>query len=327
MFVIGVDAGATKTHAIALEDSGKVLGIGHAGCGSHEAIGFVRARDALDAAIRQALEQAGKPLRDARFASFCLAGVDIQHDMVHVPKEMLEPILGGVAFLLKNDAFGCLRGGTRDPFGIMINCGSGQVAVGRNREGVEIRVGGYGWDFGDFGGGNVMTQSALAAVVRADDGRGAPTALLDLILQASGHATIPDFLEKAYRDGEYVRSLGIPRLVFRSSAAGDSVARSILKSVAEEMAVTANTLIRRLRMEKEAFDLITAGSVFRGEDPWFLETIHSLVLPHAPSANFRFPLYAPAVGAGLLALEAVGIQANDSLYGNLDRSLPAEFRS
>ncbi|MBK7494708.1 MAG: hypothetical protein IPI28_04620 [Candidatus Omnitrophica bacterium] len=66
-------------------------------------------------------------------------------------------------------------------------------------------------------------------------------------------------------------------------------------------------------MEKEAFDLITAGSVFRGEDPWFLATIRSLVLPHAPSANFRFPLYAPAVGAGLLALEAVGIQATDSV--------------
>lgn len=327
MFVIGVDAGATKTHAIVLEDSGKVLGIGHAGCGSHEVIGFERAREALGAAMNEALGNAGKRLGDSRFASFCLAGVDIKQDTVLVPREMLVPLLQGVDYLLKNDAFGCLRGGTRDPFGVMINCGSGQVAVGRNRAGTEIRVGGYGWDFGDFGGGNVITQSALAAAVRADDGRGSHTMLLELILQSSGHATIQDFLEIAYRDGDYIRSLGIPKLVFRASAQGDSAARSILNSVAEEMAVTANTLIRRLHMGHEKFDLILAGSVFRGEDPWFLETIRSLVLPQAPSANFRFPLYAPVVGAGLLALEAVGLQTTDLLYENLDRSLPGDFRS
>jgi N-acetylglucosamine kinase-like BadF-type ATPase len=317
---LGVDAGATKTHAVALDKLGRVLGFGEAGCGSHEVSGFTAAQREIREAMEAALGQARLRVAEITRAAFCLAGVDVPSDYADVPLHMLDPLIGKVPYLLKNDAFGCLRGGTRDPFGVMINCGSGQVAVGRNRSGLEVRVGGYGWDYGDFAGGNVITHAAVAAAVRAEDGRGEPTQLVERLLDLSGQASMEDFLARAYRDDAYVWSLGLPKMVFSASRNGDLVARKIILDVADEMAVTATTLIRRLSMEAEDFDLITAGSVFKGEDPAFLAAIQTKVHATAPGARFRMPLYPPVVGAGLLALEEEGLRADEEVYMNLDKT-------
>ncbi len=320
-FFLGVDAGATKTHAVIIKASGEVLGVGHSGCGSHEVAGYERAGKALTHAIEQAVRASGVPKDKLGYAAFCLAGIDIHADEVEVSRRMLDPLMAGIPYLLKNDAFGCLRGGTRDPFGVMINCGTGQVAVGRNRAGVEIRVGGYGWDFGDFGGGGAILQATLAAVVRADDGRGEPTQLVDAVLSVSGCPTVPEFIERSYRDMEFIRGLGLPKIAFRVSRQGDRVARRIILAVADEMAVTAITLIRRLGMQEDTFDLITAGSVFKGEDPVFLEVIGKKVHEIAPGARLRMPLYPPVVGCALLALESAGFSSNDEVYANIEQSL------
>jgi N-acetylglucosamine kinase-like BadF-type ATPase len=247
--------------------------------------------------------------------------VDVSSDVVEISKQILIPLMDGVPYILKNDAFGCLRGGTPDSFGVMINCGTGQVAVGRNRQGVEIRVGGFGWDFGDFAGGSVISQAAVAAAVRANDGRGESTSLVEALLTAANLPDMPAFIERTYRDGSFVRSLGIPKITFGESRNGDPVARRIILSVAQEMAVTALTLIRRLGMESESFDLITAGSVFKGDDPVFLQSIKSEVHEVAPQAHFRIPLYPPVIGAVLLAFEEDGGVTSESFNRNLENSL------
>ena len=103
------------------------------------------------------------------------------------------------------------------------------------------------------------------------------------------------------------------------------MARHIILAAAGEMAVTATALIGRLSMEQDEFDLITAGSVFRGEDPVFLETIRESVRAIAPRANFCIPVYAPVVGAALLAAEEAGLSISDTMYGNLEATMPQEL--
>lgn len=39
LFFLGIDAGATKTHALVADDSGHVLGLGQAGPGNWEGVG------------------------------------------------------------------------------------------------------------------------------------------------------------------------------------------------------------------------------------------------------------------------------------------------
>jgi len=318
-YFLGVDAGATKTHALVVSESGEVLGFGESGPGNHEVFGFEAAGECVADSVNQASKEAEVELRNLAHACFSMAGADVDSDYHSIPERILRPLMGDLPFDLKNDAFGCLRGGTRDPYGVMINCGTGQVAVGRNRDGKEIRLGGYGFEFGDFSGGSVIAFWAASALIRAEDGRGEATRLYDVLCEAVGAENAAGFLDKTYRDPEYFKSLNIPQLVFKVSKEGDSVAKKIILDSAEEMAVTAIALIRQLGMEKDSFDLVTAGSVFKGDDPDFHDTLHRQVHSVAPGAKFRMPLYDPVVGAALLALEAGGVEPTGEVYKNLEK--------
>ena len=275
------------------------------------------------AAVNGALKAIGIDASALSQSCYCLAGADVSSDFEEIPKRIIDPITEESPYQLKNDSFGCLRGGTKDPFGVMINCGTAQVAVGRNRKGKEIRLGGYGPEFGDLTGGWIVSLKAIAAIVRAWDGRSEATALSDLILRAANIASIPEFIDRTYRDQEFLMELGIARLVFQASVGGDSVAKGIVLEAAREMAITATTLIQRLEMQAETFDLIAAGSVFKGEDPVFMQTVKKAVLDLAPNAHFTTPLYDPVVGAALLAFEADGLQATDRVYSRLEATLPS----
>ncbi len=315
---LGVDAGATKTHALIMTESGEVAGFGEAGPGNHEVFGYPPAAKCVGEAVEQACDGANLSISDLTQSCFSMAGADVESDFTELPEQIIRPLLGKTPFLLKNDAFGCLRGGTRDPFGIMINCGTGQVAVGRNRSGKELRLGGYGFDFGDFSGGSVIALWAAAALIRADDGRAEPTQLSKSLCDTAGVTNAAGFLDKTYRDHEYFKSLNIPKLVFEVSKSGDKVAKRIILDSAKEMATTAIALIRNLEMEKVSFDLVTAGSVFKGDDPDFHEYIHDQVHAVAPGAKFRMPLFDPVVGAALIAYEAAGFEATEAVYKNLE---------
>lgn len=324
---LGVDAGATKTHALILDESGNTLGFGHGACGNHEVNGYAGARQSVLDATSEALAQSGLAWKDITQSAFCMAGVDIPADEREIPVQVLRPVLGDAPFVLKNDAFGCLRGGTLEPFGVMINCGTGQVAVGRSRAGNEIRVGGYGWEYGDFGGGNVMTHGAVAAIIRGEDGRGPTTLLKDLVLDHTGCASVAEFHEKTYRNSQLLWTYHIPRLVFRASVLGDEAARTIVLGVAREMELTALALIRRLDLVHDEFDVITAGSVFKGEDPVFIESIRAGVHAVSPGARFRMPAYQPVVGCALIAFETVGGNVDAEYHANLRMGLPPSLSS
>ncbi|MCA9440191.1 MAG: hypothetical protein H6751_11575 [Candidatus Omnitrophica bacterium] len=315
---LGVDAGATKTHALILNEDGAVLGFGESGPGNHESFGYEAAGKCIGDSIRQACAEASLEISDLTQSCFCLAGADVDSDFETLPEVMLRPIMGESPFLLKNDAFGCLRGGTTDPFGVMVNCGTAQVAVGRNREGKEIRLGGYGFEFGDFAGGGVIAMWAACALIREEDGRGEPTRLSPLLRERAQVSNAAEFLNKTYRDPEFFASLKIPKLVFLASREGDPIAKKIVLDCAEEMAVTAVALIQRLKMEEEVFDLVTAGSVFKGEDPDFIESIQKTVHSVAPKARFTMPLFDPVAGAALLAFEDAGLVADEAVYKQLE---------
>ena len=79
-------------------------------------------------------------------------------------------------------------------------------------------------------------------------------------------------------------------------------------------------------MEPDEFDVVAAGSVFKGDDPVFLQSIEEAIHVVAPAARLQMPLYAPVVGAALLAAEAMGTSVDDRMYGKLEGTLPESLR-
>jgi hypothetical protein len=81
-------------------------------------------------------------------------------------------------------------------------------------------------------------------------------------------------------------------------------------------------------MQHLAFDVVLAGSVFKGRGPLLIDTITQAVHRVAPQARIVRPQLEPALGSVLLAYDALGLTVTDEMVQNLVRTAPGpEFFS
>jgi N-acetylglucosamine kinase-like BadF-type ATPase len=261
--IIGVDGGGTKTVAwLAPLDgaSGKVLGRGQAGPGNPRAAGFEVAQANIETAIVAAFADAKLPQVTAEGACFGLAGAGRQAEQERIAAWAKGR---GIAKRVKvtGDAELILAAASADNFGIALICGTGSLAWGRNREGITARCGGWGYLLGDEGSAYAIARSGLQAAVRAADGRGDSTALVDAFQQELNVAS-PEQLVEAIYTPEMTRErlAGLAKVVF-DRAGDDPVAEEIVGDAAAELALMVEVIRRRLQFPGGSFPLALSGGV------------------------------------------------------------------
>lgn len=84
--------------------------------------------------------------------------------------------------------------------GVLALAGTGAMAWGRSGDGRQARVGGWGFAFGDEGGGYDLGRRGLAAASRAADGRGPDTALLPAALRHFGVDAVGEIVRELMGD-------------------------------------------------------------------------------------------------------------------------------
>jgi N-acetylglucosamine kinase-like BadF-type ATPase len=320
--ILGVDAGATKTHALACDRRGHVLGFGTAGPGNWESVGADGSRRALARAISGALEAAGAEPGAVGAAGFGLAGLDWPSD-----RPILEEVVGelgiGGRHAIVNDAFIALRAGCRAPFGVVSVAGTGVVTAGRNRAGEAFRTMAIG--YGERGGGGELTTAALHAIALEYHGSGPATELTARILERAGADSVPTLFEGISRGSRSLPS-GLPRLVLEIADEGDPTAAAIAAGFGAEMARAAKGVADRLGMAGDAFELVRSGSVHlsgsRTLDSSFAEAV-AAALPRAAVVPLKAP---PAIGAALIAMELggpVSAKVHDRLAAEATRARAA----
>lgn len=318
--VVGVDGGTTKTVALVADEQGRVVGAAR-GAGSNWAgIDVEIPMAVVVATVQEALQQAGLEGQDASMGVFCLAGADWPDD-----HERRQFVLEGARIVrqvvVKNDTFGGLRAGTRRPYGVVIAAGTGCNAAAIAPDGRE-------WHFGyyeDYGGAKSIVEEAVRAVLRAEDGRGRPTALTGVVLSALDYSS-PEAMLRAMVAGEFPRrrALDLCPFVFDVADGGDAVAVEIIVKQGVALAEYATTLIRRFDMQDLAFDVVLAGSVFKGKGPWLVDTITQRVHQVARRVRIVQTEFEPAVGAVLLAYDAAEKPVTDRMYERLAETTPGE---
>jgi N-acetylglucosamine kinase-like BadF-type ATPase len=302
MYVLGIDAGGTKTTACLADQDGVIVGEGRGGGANLQAQGELEVEKVLHAVIEAAIGE--RPIWPA---AVCLgiAGVDRAADDVIV-RGILRRLGFKAHALIVNDALVALVAGVGDDAGVVIISGTGSIAYGVNTAGVAARAGGWGYVLGDEGSGYWIGRQALSAVVREADGRGPRTRLSALVLDHFGVAHAPGLVREVYDKGlrrHVIAALG--PVVERARAEGDVVASEILRLAADELTRAATSVIERLRMRGETFHIMLAGGMFR-MIPWLVEDLRMRLAETAPRAT-ALPLdVEPALGAVHLALQAVG---------------------
>ena len=320
--VLGVDGGATKTHALVTDETGKILGSSILGPSNWEEIGVVATGETVRATVLEALGEAGARLGDVAAAVFGLAGLDWESDrlrLMSIPESLR---LGG-PFDVVNDAFVALRAGSRNPWGVVVIAGSGSVAAGRNRAGEVFRTLGLGPVYGDFGSATDVSEEAVRAVAEAYTGKGPATELSEALREATGVATVVEFLEATSRGR--ISSERLAPVALEVAERGDAVARGIFEAAGASIGRSAAAVIRHLRMEDDEFDLVLAGGMFHGASSILRSSLEPLVTDVAPRVTPVRLETAPVVGATLLAMELVGMEVGDDLQPQLAREAVSVF--
>jgi N-acetylglucosamine kinase-like BadF-type ATPase len=201
-----------------------------------------------------------------------------------------------------NDALIALVSGARDEPGILINAGTGSIVYGRSAAGEAARAGGWGHMIGDEGSGYWIGREALAAVMRAADGRGPETGLTAEILAHFNVADVSQLPRIVYdREMPRMSVAALGPIVQTVAADGDAVATRVLERAADELVLAARSVTTRLEMRGDAFTFYLAGGVFRVV-PWLADELPRRLVEVAPRAQTQILQEEPAVGAVWLAL-------------------------
>ena len=304
-YVIGVDAGATKTEAVVANGEGHPVGAGRSGCGNWEVVGEKSAADAIFDAIRQALERGRVSLSQVRNVHMGLAGLDWPEDEPRL-RDALAHHLGTIPVTLENDAYLGTRACTPDAVGIAVSAGSGICAAYLGAGGEKYL---YGY-FAELGGGFPIDQLALHGIIRAEDGRGPKTALTSAILGATGHDSVADLLRALTREAYTLSHTGIRPAVFQTAASGDPVAVGIVSTFGRELALLATNLIDKFALEGTAPFVVASGSLFTRTGPLLFDVFQGIVHRADATARVRLNRRPPVAGAVRAALQSWGVHTN-----------------
>lgn len=305
-YYLGIDIGATKSHALLADENGCAAGFGQGGPGNHEVVGYEGLTATLQAITSQALADAGIRREQIAGAGFGVAGYDW-------PSE-LAPTLEAIATLgltapleVVNDTIIGLVAGAEAGWGVAVIAGTSNNCWGWDAQHRIGRVTGNGGMFGEHGGSGELVQEAVAAVAKAWTRRGPHTALTEAFCRLVGASSDADLLE-GLSQGWYDIGAAAAPLVFQTAAAGDAVALGVVRWAAVELASLASGVIRQLGLENETFDVVLVGSMYNG-GPLLLKPMQAAVRAVAPGAAFVRLTVPPVVGAALLGMQAAGLNA------------------
>lgn len=299
--VVGVDGGGTRTRAVVLNGA-QVMGEGTAGPSNPLRVGVANGATAIREAVDKACSAALIQRDDLVAAGVGLAGIR-RKDVRARMHDVLVQTLGIKNVELVSDGDIALYGATDGRPGVVVISGTGSIAVGMNRQGKRATAGGWGPVAGDEGSGSWIARRALQSVARATDGRGPKTSLTEAACEFFQVAT-PDDLSTAIYAPTITndRIAGFSKLVIQAAEEGDEVAREILKDAGKELGRAAVTVIHKLKMDQERFQVAFIGGVFSAGE-LVTQALREQLAKHAPKAFIDNPSFTPTIAAGRMAQE------------------------
>jgi N-acetylglucosamine kinase-like BadF-type ATPase len=300
---LGVDGGQSGTAALIGDEDGRVLGAGSGGPCNHATAGEGREKlvRAIGDSVAAACVASNLDFRTVHFAAACFGMSGGPEDK----QAILREILPADVVVVVDDAVIALAGATAGEPGIVTIAGTGSIAFGRNAAGSTARCGGWGYIFGDEGGGFDIARQGLRAALRAEEGWGPSTALARALLDATDSTDANGVMHLFYApDWPRSRVAGLAPLVDEAAMAGDAVARDILHNAAQQLAVLTCSVRQQLWRPGELARVAWTGGAFRSRI--LLERYRYLV--ELEDGNRAGPAaHDPAVGALIEAYRAAGL--------------------
>ncbi len=310
---LGIDGGQTQTKAVVARADGRVLGRGLGGPSNHVEApgGRERLRAAVIDSTNAALRDAG--LGDVSSVEFAAVHCGMTGE-ADFKTEIITPLFRAGVVAVAHDAPAALAGATLGAPGIIVIAGTGSVVYGENDRGETARTGGWGYVFGDEGGGFGLARDGIRAALDALDDVGRPTALVRILSARFGIEDLRVLPMTMYnghisRDGIAAAS----RDVIEAWRGGDAVAGEVVAHALDRLSGRVRSVAARLGMSRPLVCL--AGGVFTAAS--YAESFADAVRDRVPDAEVRPARLSPAAGAVLLAFRAAGLPVTDAMRAHM----------
>lgn len=260
---VGIDGGGTRSRIVVMDGDGNVLVRREGACTNQYSIGF-------EAAVRNIKALVDESVDSSSVAGLCLASAGLGRDS--------EAFRFSQALGFPFPAYYCsdvealLVGGSRSEEGLCLICGTGSIAIGRDRDGHRCRSGGFGWRLGDEGSAWWQGRQAIGRSLRSEEGRDLPTEILTPICDHLGTRRSEELITLCNSDTvDKATIAALSTLVTGFAQNGDPLAISIVEDSIHELTVLIDSIVKRLP-SLSGRDVICAGGVLE-HDEYFVSLL------------------------------------------------------
>jgi glucosamine kinase len=255
---LGIDGGGTKTRS-ALGDESSVLATSMTGGSNMIRLGEAQAREAIQAAVRQACSTAN--VSPDHIRRICIGAAGAARPEIAAKLRAILAEMTPASVEVVGDMVIALEAAFSTGPGVIAIAGTGSIVWGRDARGRTARAGGWGFAISDEGSGHWIGRRAVSAILHAHDGD-EETALAGLVLHEWNLATLDELVQKA----NCLPPPDFPRLfplVLRAAEQNDSLAQALLAEAATHLSNLTAAVLRRLAPQPPYVPVAMTGSVFR----------------------------------------------------------------
>jgi len=310
--IVGVDGGATKTLAAALDLASGRLAYGHGGPSNLDAVGAEVTTASIDTAIASALTGLASGPTEPLVAVLAIASVDTPGDV--------EAIRGGTEIgrgssplrtvFVVNDVVAAWAAGSLGAPSIVVISGTGSNALGVDAHGACWRAGGWGHLVGDEGSAYWVAVEALRQAIRFRDRREDDATLATAALEHFGGPSVEALAQRIYGEAgappmSKAQIADFARSVVELGAAGSAPAREILQQAADALVELVVAIDGAIAIPAPV-SILLAGSMLEHSNilrSRFAARLAERVAVDAPRVIDR----PPVLGALYLAARAAGV--------------------
>jgi glucosamine kinase len=308
-YFLGFDGGGAKTECVLMDGEGRVLTATQGAPSNPFRIGYSKTWFALSSVADAVLERNKIKSTDIHGIWAGLGGAG-RSQVARRVATFLQRSFPNAAVRVTGDLDIALAAAAGTGKGVVLLAGTGSAAVGRNSAGKIARAGGRGPWIGEEGSAFDIGRGAVAAVYKAGDGIGPKPALFDRALATLECRNWDELTERIAKNPDDIFPKIFP-LVCNAAKSGDKVACELLVSAAGSLAELARSVIERLQLTGEEFELAKAGGVF-GRSSLLDTTLDSRLAEIAPSARIMALRISPAQAAADMARNLRGDAARAS---------------
>ena len=297
-FTAGLDGGGSKTALCCMDSRGSVI--------CRDSFGQLNINGMDRLAIGKTLADVAVRIAEMQSRGGTCAGMTIATAGISNPdcRSIIETGLRAAGYLglfdLRGDHEAALRGAV-GKVGLVLIAGTGSICFGRNTQGQTDRAGGWGYLLDDEGGGYALGRDILRAVLRARDGRAAPTALAEAVYRHFSAKEPEDLIRVAYDPVLGKGSIaGLAPLLQDAADKGDAGAKNIISHAALQLACLCAAVIDKLQLDQSVLAL--SGGVLSGIRA-LTEALETRLGEKYPLLRVIPPLHDAAWGAADLSRE------------------------